>query len=227
MPEYLAPGVYVEEVDTGSKPIEGVSTSTTGMVGVTERGPVDVPVLITGVGEFNRWYGGLLRVADYEDHRFLPHAVEGFFTNGGKRVYVTRVLDAAASKAASPLFDRGDATSIATTLVRPAGEGTGSAGSPPPLVVLAVAGLADDDWIRIDDGSGAEYRQVDGAPAAETVLVSLHLPLVRSHGAGENISQFVRAEFGETFTLEEDAEAGSRWVTTRSTTADAAGVGGR
>jgi phage tail sheath protein FI len=38
MPEYLAPGVYVEEVDTGSKPIEGVSTSTSGMVGVTSGG---------------------------------------------------------------------------------------------------------------------------------------------------------------------------------------------
>ena len=47
MPEYLAPGVYVEEVDTGSKPIEGVSTSTAGMIGVTERGPVNVPILIT------------------------------------------------------------------------------------------------------------------------------------------------------------------------------------
>ena len=42
MPEYLAPGVYVEEIQTGNKPIEGVSTSTTGLVGVTERGPVDV-----------------------------------------------------------------------------------------------------------------------------------------------------------------------------------------
>src|SRR5512134_704993 len=106
MPEYLAPGVYVEEVDTGSKPIEGVSTSTAGMVGVTERGPVDVPVLITGAGEFARWYGGRLREDDYGDHRFLPHAVDGFFTNGGKRVYVTRVLDAAATRASSPLFDR-------------------------------------------------------------------------------------------------------------------------
>jgi phage tail sheath protein FI len=37
MPEYLSPGVYVEEVDTGSKPIEGVSTSTVGMVGITKR----------------------------------------------------------------------------------------------------------------------------------------------------------------------------------------------
>ena len=61
MPEYLAPGVYVEEVDTGSKPIEGVSTSTCGVVGVAERGPVDVPVLVTSVGDYNRWFGGQLR----------------------------------------------------------------------------------------------------------------------------------------------------------------------
>ena len=57
MPEYLAPGVYVEEVDTGSKPIEGVSTSTAGMIGVTERGPVNVPILITSYGEYVRWFG--------------------------------------------------------------------------------------------------------------------------------------------------------------------------
>ena len=220
MPEYLAPGVYVEEVDTGSKPIEGVSTSTAGMVGVTERGPENVPVLITGVGEFTRWYGGLLRAADYGDHRFLPHSVEGFFTNGGKRVYVTRVLDSAATRAESPLFDRGDATSVSSTLVRPAGEGTGSAVGPPSLVILAAAGLGDGDWIRIGDGSTAEYRQVDGAPAPETVLVPAHLPLVRSHAAGENVSEFAPAAFPEAFTLEEDADAGSVWIVARAATAD-------
>src|SRR5918994_3092372 len=220
MPEYLAPGVYVEEVDTGSKPIEGVSTSTAGMVGVTERGPENVPVLVTGVGEFTRWYGGLLRAADYGDHRFMPHSVEGFFTNGGKRVYVTRVLDSAATHAESPLFDRGDATSISSTLVAAAGEGTGSAVGPPSLVILAAAGLGDGDWIRIGDGSTAEYRQVDGAPAAETVLVPVHLPLVRSHAAGENVSEFVRTTLPGTFTLEEDADPGSTWVTVRGTTSD-------
>src|SRR6266567_3474380 len=114
MPEYLAPGVYVEEVDTGSKPIEGVSTSTCGMLGVTERGPVGAPVLVTSVGEFTRWYGGKLVAESYADHRFLPHAIEGFFTNGGKRVYVVRVLDPSATRAASPLFDRGDAASVAS-----------------------------------------------------------------------------------------------------------------
>src|SRR5215471_7241155 len=93
MPEYLAPGVYVEEIDTGSKPIEGVSTSTAGMVGVTERGPVNVPILITSYGEYVRWFGERLNRDLYGEHRFLPHAIEGFFTNSGKRVYVTRVLD--------------------------------------------------------------------------------------------------------------------------------------
>lgn len=220
MPEYLAPGVYVEEVDTGSKPIEGVSTSTAGMVGVTERGPVDVPVLITGTGEFTRWYGGLLREADYAAHRFLPHAIDGFFTNGGKRVYVTRVLDAAATRASSPLFDRGDASSVSTALIRPAGESTGSAAGPPSLVILAAAGLGSGDWVRVGDGSAAEYRQADGAPVAETVVVPVSLPLARSHAGGENASEFVRAVFPEAFTLEDDAEPGSRWIVVRGATAD-------
>src|SRR5574342_75385 len=99
MAEYLAPDVYVEEIDTGSKPIEGVSTSTAGMVGVTERGPVNIPMLVTSFGEFRRLYGDALNPELYTNSSgdrlcYLPHAVEGFFTNGGKRVYVTRVLAA-------------------------------------------------------------------------------------------------------------------------------------
>ena len=58
MPEYLAPGVYVEEIDTGPKPIEGVSTSTAGMIGMAERGPTDTPILVTSTGEYTRWFGG-------------------------------------------------------------------------------------------------------------------------------------------------------------------------
>jgi uncharacterized protein len=56
MPEYLSPGVYVEEIEIGGKPIEGVSTSTAGFVGMTERGPAGVR-LITGYGEYQRLYG--------------------------------------------------------------------------------------------------------------------------------------------------------------------------
>src|SRR6185295_14424692 len=58
MPEYLSPGVYVEEIEIGGKPIEGVSTSTAAFLGQTERGPV-APQLITGFGEYQRVYGEL------------------------------------------------------------------------------------------------------------------------------------------------------------------------
>lgn len=96
MPEYLAPGVYVEEVDTGPKPIEGVSTSTSGMVGVTERGPINVPTLVTSFSEYKRIFGGYLDRRIFQNINgelwHLPHAVEGFFQNGGKRVYLVRVL---------------------------------------------------------------------------------------------------------------------------------------
>src|ERR1051325_2518428 len=117
MPEYLSPGVYVEEIDTGNKPIEGVSTSTAGMLGATERGPVDVPILITSYGEYRRWFGERLPIADFSDastgvHCYLPHAVEGFFQNGGKRVYVSRALDKnGAVDATLQMFDRGTVSS--------------------------------------------------------------------------------------------------------------------
>ena len=92
MPEYLSPGVYVEEVDTGSKPIEGVSTSTAGFIGVTQRGPVDgLPVLVTSFTDFRRSFGGYLPESPWGDARFLAYAVQGFFDNGGQRAYIKRV----------------------------------------------------------------------------------------------------------------------------------------
>ena len=92
MPEYLAPGVYVEEIEIGGKPIEGVSTSTAGFVGVTERGP-DGAHLITGVEEYRRRYGAQSwMTGGQEGTSVLPYAVEGFFQNGGKRCFIARVV---------------------------------------------------------------------------------------------------------------------------------------
>jgi len=85
MPEYLAPGVFVEEVDVGAKPIEGVSTSTVGFLGETERGPLK-PRLITNFTDFQRVYGS------YIESSFLAYSVDGFFRNGGKRCYVARIV---------------------------------------------------------------------------------------------------------------------------------------
>jgi phage tail sheath protein FI len=102
MPEYLAPGVFVEEVSYRAKSIEGVSTTTTGFVGPTRFGPIDVePELVTGLGEFERIYGDRqqLHYTDpddpdqtYAQHNYVWHAVRAFFENGGKRLYVKRVF---------------------------------------------------------------------------------------------------------------------------------------
>jgi phage tail sheath protein FI len=216
MPEYLAPGVYVEEVDSGSKPIEGVSTSTAGMVGVTERGPLDVPILVTGVGEFRRWFGERLDALDFPDgHSHLPHAVEGFFTNGGKRLYITRVIDSEQAKSAGALlFDRGQAPLADTILLRPAGESSGTTTSPPLLVVLSKTNLGVNDWLRIGDGSPSEYVQVATAPVAETVLVPLALPLSRSHAgvAPDDVQQVVTPVWTAGVALAAAAVAGAAFI---------------
>ena len=219
MPEYLSPNVYVEEVDTGAKPIEGVSTSTAGMAGVTERGPIDVPILITSVGEYHRWFGDLLNDVDFSNvngfHCYLPHAVEGFFTNGGKRVYVTRVLRDDAVASSTQLFDRGTAASVASRLLRAAGQGTGTAVNMPLVSIITPSTLAINESIRIGDGSQSEYRTINAAPVAST-HVSLAYPLSHSHDVLSNIADVARtmlAAFTAPLTLTAAAAAGSRMIT--------------
>jgi uncharacterized protein len=87
MPEYLAPGVYVEETSNGPIAIAGVSTSTAGFVGVATRGPLG-PRLVTSCREYERLYGGLTNPAD----SYLPYAVRGFFENGGRRLFLSRIV---------------------------------------------------------------------------------------------------------------------------------------
>jgi hypothetical protein len=95
MPEYLAPGVYVEEVSYRAKSIEGVSTTTTGFVGPARFGPLDLePDVVTSLGEFERVYGDRQRL-DFDGqgmHNYLWHAARAFFEEGGKRLYVSRVF---------------------------------------------------------------------------------------------------------------------------------------
>lgn len=91
MAEYLAPGVYVEEFDSGVKAMEGVSTSTAGFIGLAQRGPtVGKPVLVTSYGEFQRVFGGYLP-SSFKEQRYLAYSVEQFFNNGGSSAYVMRV----------------------------------------------------------------------------------------------------------------------------------------
>ncbi|MBC8008532.1 MAG: phage tail sheath family protein [Burkholderiales bacterium] len=108
MPEYLAPGVFVEETSFRSKSIEGVSTSTTAFVGPTRSGPVGaIPELLTSFADFERIYGGLdnLDYAGANDPKtnYLAHAVMAYFNEGGARLYVTRVAGASVASEGADL----------------------------------------------------------------------------------------------------------------------------
>ncbi|MEU5641254.1 phage tail sheath C-terminal domain-containing protein [Streptomyces milbemycinicus] len=117
MAEYLSPGVYIEEIDAGPRPIAGVSTSTAGMAGVTVRGPyTGKPKLVTNFLEFQNTFGGFLPEPDAlirdtwandpkEGGRWwlFPLAVKGFFDNGGQRLYVKRVASRQATPASGVL----------------------------------------------------------------------------------------------------------------------------
>src|SRR6185295_2854887 len=97
MPEYLAPGVYVEETSFRSKSIEGVSTTTTGFVGPARYGPIDLdPEIITSLVEYERIYGdrSQLVFGGAANHNYLWQAVRAFFEEGGRRLYVGRIFRA-------------------------------------------------------------------------------------------------------------------------------------
>jgi uncharacterized protein len=156
MPEYLSPGVYVEEVDAGPRPIAGVSTSTAGMVGITQRGPTTgKPRLVTNFLEFQTTFGGFLPEPDPQTRDtwannpteggrwwLFPLAVKGFFDNGGQRLYVKRVVSGDAQPASGRLR-RG----LRSRITRDAAAGATS------LELSHLIGFAGNDAIKIFRGN--------------------------------------------------------------------------
>lgn len=95
MPTYLTPGVYVEEVQSGARPIEGVGTAVAAFVGFAENGPFHRPALVTSWEQYSQQFGG------FTQGTYLPHAVYGYFANGGGAAYIVRI-GGSASDASAP-----------------------------------------------------------------------------------------------------------------------------
>lgn len=95
MPEYLAPGVFVEEVSFRAKLIQGVGTSIAGLVGPAKTGPLrGRPELLTSFSDFTRIYGDIGKLT-FDGSQVLNHtaiAAKAFFDNGGTKLYVSRVV---------------------------------------------------------------------------------------------------------------------------------------
>jgi uncharacterized protein len=110
---YLSPGVYVEEVDRGTKPLEMVGTSTVGFIGESAVGPVNQPILCTNWSQYTKHFG------DFKNSKYMAHAVYGFFNNGGGRCFIVNVgddVDADAKKKASKYIGKDNGPGTRTGL---------------------------------------------------------------------------------------------------------------
>ncbi|MEU8571578.1 phage tail sheath subtilisin-like domain-containing protein [Streptomyces pathocidini] len=88
------PGVYVEELPSGTRTVSAVTTSVTAFVGHTRRGPLNTPVRISSFTDFERRFGGLT------SQSAVAYAVQQFFANGGTVAVIVRVAAAGTGKAA-------------------------------------------------------------------------------------------------------------------------------
>jgi len=142
MPQYLSPGVYVEEVDSGSRPIEGVGTAVAAFVGLARMGPVNEPTLVTNWSQFTQNFG------DFLEGSYLAHAVYGYFLNGGGSCYVIRVGANGSSPSGAPTAS---------------GElpATGEAGKLPGYRVHALEPGADGDRISVEVTAAGEGSPED------------------------------------------------------------------
>jgi len=204
MPEYLAPGVYVEEFEIGAKPIEGVSTSTAGFVGMAERGPLNKPTLVTSLGDYQRKFGDYLQKDPYKDVWMLPYAVEGFFNNGGQRVYITRVADKNAKESEGYIPDiSGKSTQLAKNVEKKA-------------IMLKVTDASDlSDTLLLKDESQSEYLEF----VSLAKELNLDAPLKGSHAKDDTI---IKMEEGTEYNIMEEVDAETTEITLDNVTGLAA-----
>ncbi|MDF2959247.1 MAG: hypothetical protein K0S39_982 [Paenibacillus sp.] len=195
MAEYLSPGVYVEEFDSGAQPLEGASTSTAGFIGLAQRGEIEgVPLLITSVADFHRNFGSYLSENAFGEYRFLSYAVEHFFLNGGSRAYVMRVAPSDAKLASNQGSANKEAGVLQITSKNPGTWGNqvrivivpaskaktqildiiGTPGESVQYRVKNNAGFIVGDVVAFDNGGGKQYNRVisslDNVIELETVL---------------------------------------------------------
>jgi hypothetical protein len=127
MPEYLSPGVYIEEVNSGPRPIEGVGTAMAAFVGFAPGGPANKPVLVTNWTQYIDTFGALDESGKRNPHlagAFLSHAVYGYFMNGGTRCYVTRVAPPARNEKPNTQLPSRASKAIPALTVTPKGDPT-------------------------------------------------------------------------------------------------------
>src|SRR6188472_3853897 len=159
MPNYLSPGVYVEEVEAGSRPIEGVGTAVAAFVGLASRGPANTPTLVTNWNQFTQTFG------EFIENSYLAHAVYGYFLNGGGAAYVVRVgADGAMPTAKAELPSAADKTKPA---FRVAALEAGPAGNDITIDVQPSSETAENSFRLVVNRGGKPVETFDNVTAGK------------------------------------------------------------
>ena len=149
---YLSPGVYVEEVSSGSKPIEAAGTAVAAFVGFAEKGPANQPTLVTNWTQYVATFGGFI------EGSYLAHSVYGYFNNGGSLAYIVRIPHTEPSKEsgvlALPAADRSLGPAIEVTAVEPGANVTVTV-TPEPPADDAAEDSAPTFRVDVSEGSNA------------------------------------------------------------------------
>ncbi|MFC8093533.1 phage tail sheath family protein [Streptomyces sp. NPDC057301] len=150
MPNYLTPGVFVEETSSGIKPIQGVGTATAAFIGFTEKGPVDEAVLVTSWTQYTNVFG------EFTAGAYLPQSVYGYFLNGGGNAYVISLGTGADTP--GPVAGTGTPAPPATQAPPPRGELAGAGGRPALTVALAATDGPSSGQVvvEVEDATGAD-----------------------------------------------------------------------
>lgn len=154
----------MEEFESGMRPMEGVSTSTAGFIGLAEKGKtVGTPEFVSSFADFTRKFGGYLPEKPYGDYRYLAYSVEQFFANGGARAYIMRAV---ASDAAAASVKVGPLTISA--------KNPGKWGNEIKVsVVTASKGKTNVTEVSGDDKTGKVYTVANASAFAEGDTVAI------------------------------------------------------
>ncbi len=176
MPTYLSPGVYVEEIPSGSKPIEGVATSVAAFVGKATKGPAGKANLIQSFDDYNDIYGDIASESDA-----MGLAVQSFYLNGGKSAFICRLVGEDSSAASAVVVGEGaGGTQTADPVINIAASSPGEWGNkiyfkivkpdPDSLTFdLEVGHIKKNEFVVDEEFSGLNMRAGDGDYALSRV----------------------------------------------------------
>ncbi len=158
MPTYLHPGVYVEEIPSGSKPIEGVGTSTAAFVGYTAKGPVGEPTLIFKWESYEEIFGGIRDTGKQVTGDPMGYAVYSFFLNGGGAAYIVRAVEDGSAESAEGFLEN---PADSSQLIKFTAANPGAWGEDLRIMFAAKTGVSDLYELEIGTGSGEDFKGLE------------------------------------------------------------------